>query len=45
MGDSRIESAKKLLATGRRPADATKNRGLSISPLCRLVPSRGLGIQ
>lgn len=38
MIDSKIESAKKLLARGVPPKDPAKNRGVSIPTLYRWVP-------
>ncbi len=39
MTDSKIESAKKLLATGIPPKDVAKNLGISIPTLYRWVPA------
>ena len=39
MTDSKIESAKKLLASGVPPKDVAKNLGVSIPTLYRWVPA------
>jgi DNA invertase Pin-like site-specific DNA recombinase len=39
MTNSKIESAKKLLANGTPPRDVAKNLGVSIPTLYRWVPS------
>lgn len=39
MTDSKIESAKKLLASGVPPRDVAKNLGVSIPTLYRWVPA------
>jgi DNA invertase Pin-like site-specific DNA recombinase len=39
MTDSKIESAKKLLATGTPPRDVAKNLGISIPTLYRWIPA------
>ena len=39
MTDSKIESAKKLLASGVPPKDVAKNLGVSVPTLYRLVPA------
>ncbi|MEI6828128.1 MAG: recombinase family protein [Desulfuromonadales bacterium] len=42
MTDSKIESAKKLLANGIPPRDVAKNLGVSIPTLYRWIPAAGL---
>lgn len=42
MTDSKIESAKKLLATGVPPRDVAKNLGVSVPTLYRWVPASTL---
>jgi len=42
MTDSKIESAKKLLASGVPPRDVAKNLGVSVPTLYRWVPASGL---
>ena len=39
MTDSRIESAKKLLASGVPPKDVARNLGVSVPTLYRWVPA------
>jgi len=39
MTDSKIESAKKLLANGVRPRDVAKNLGVSVPTLYRWIPA------
>jgi DNA invertase Pin-like site-specific DNA recombinase len=39
MTDSKVESAKKLLASGVPPKDVTRNLGVSIPTLYRWVPA------
>jgi DNA invertase Pin-like site-specific DNA recombinase len=39
MTDSKIESAKKLLASGVQPGDVAKNLGVSVPTLYRRVPA------
>ena len=39
MTDSKIESAKKLLATGVPPRDVAKNLGVSVPTLYRWIPA------
>ncbi len=39
MTDSKIESAKKLLAAGMPPRDVAENLGVSIQALYRWVPA------
>lgn len=39
MTDSKIESAKKLRASGVPPKDVARNPGVSIPTLCRRVPA------
>lgn len=39
MTDSKIESAKKLLATGRPPRDVAKDLGVSVPTLYRWIPA------
>jgi DNA invertase Pin-like site-specific DNA recombinase len=39
MTDSKIESAKKLLASGAPPKDVAKNLGVSVPTLYRWVPA------
>ena len=39
MTDSKIESAKKLLANGLPPKDVAKNLGVSVPTLYRWVPA------
>ncbi len=39
MTDNKIESAKKLLATGTPPRDVAKNLGISIPTLYRWIPA------
>ena len=39
MTDSKIESAKKLLASGVPPKDVAKNLGVSVPTLYRWVPA------
>ena len=41
MTDSKIESAKKLLASGVPPKDVAKNLGVSIPTLYRHIPASG----
>ena len=41
MTDSKIESAKKLLASGVPPKDVAKNLGVSIPTLYRWIPASG----
>jgi DNA invertase Pin-like site-specific DNA recombinase len=41
MTDSKIESAKKLLASGVPPKDVAKNLGVSIPALYRWIPASG----
>lgn len=41
MTDSKIESAKKLLAGGMPPRDVAENLGVSIPTLYRWVPANG----
>jgi hypothetical protein len=41
MTDSKIESAKKLLANGIPPRDVAKNHGVSIPTLYRWIPAAG----
>jgi transposase len=41
MTDSKIESAKKLLANGISPRDVAKNLGVSIPTLYRWIPAAG----
>jgi len=41
MTDSKIESAKKLLASGVLPRDVAKNLGVSVPTLYRWVPASG----
>lgn len=43
MTDSKIESAKKLLASGMLPRDVAKNLGVSIPTLYRWVPASVVG--
>jgi transposase len=42
MTDSKIESAKALLAIGTPPKDVAKNLGVSIPTLYRWVPASSL---
>ena len=42
MTDSKIESAKKLLANGVPPRDVAKNLGLSVPTLYRWIPASSL---
>ena len=42
MTDSKIESAKKLLANGVPPRDVAKNLGVSVPTLYRWIPASGL---
>jgi len=42
MTDSKIESAKKLLASGVPPRDVAKNLGVSVPTLYRWIPASGL---
>ena len=39
MTDSKIESAKKLLASGVPPRDVAKNLGVSVPTLYRWIPA------
>ena len=39
MTDSKIESAKKLLASGAPPRDVAKNFGVSVPTLYRWIPA------
>ena len=39
MNDSKIESAKKLLASGIPPKDVAKNLGVSVPTLYRWIPA------
>jgi transposase len=39
MTESKIESAKKLLASGVHAKDVAKNLGVSVPTLCRWVPA------
>ena len=39
MTDSKIESARKLLATGVPPRDVAKNLGVSVPTLYRWIPA------
>ena len=39
MTDSKIESAKKLLANGVLPRDVAKNLGVSVPTLYRWIPA------
>ena len=39
MTDSKIESAKKLLANGVPPRDVAKNLGVSVPTLYRWIPA------
>ncbi len=39
MTDSKIESAKKLLANGIPPRDVAKNLGVSVPTLYRWIPA------
>ena len=39
MTESKIESAKKLLASGVPPKDVAKNLGVSVSTLYRWIPA------
>jgi len=39
MTDSKIESAKKLLASGMSPKEVAKNLGVSVPTLYRWVPA------
>jgi len=41
MTDSKIESARKLLAGGVPPRDVAKNLGVSVRTLYRWVPANG----
>ena len=41
MTDSKIESAKKLLANGMAPRDVAKNLGVSVPTLYRWIPASG----
>jgi len=42
MTDSKIESAKKLIASGMLPKDVAKNLGVSVPTLYRWVPASSL---
>ena len=41
MTDSKIESAKKLLANGVTPRDVAENLGVSVPTLYRWLPASG----
>ncbi|MGF1546839.1 MAG: helix-turn-helix domain-containing protein, partial [Thiotrichales bacterium] len=41
MTDSKIESAKKLLASGIPPRDVATNLGISVPTLYRWIPAAG----
>jgi DNA invertase Pin-like site-specific DNA recombinase len=45
MTDSKIESAKKLLATGVPPRDVAANLGISVPTLYRWIPARTHGLK
>jgi len=43
MTDSKIESAKKLLASNMAPRDVAENLGVSVPTLYRWIPSSTFG--
>jgi DNA invertase Pin-like site-specific DNA recombinase len=41
MADTKIQSARKLLASGTPPKEVAKNLGVSVSTLYRWIPASG----